>query len=258
MTVAPVFDVTAATFEQEVMERSRTTPVLLDFWADWCDPCKTLGPILERLADEFGGSFLLGRIDSERQPDLAAAFQVQGIPYCVLIDGGRPIDGFQGALSESQVRQFLQRHGIGPAAGAAAPEPAAVEVDPDSPGARLDRALAAARSGAVAQARTELVDFPDDDQRFDRARRLGHTLMFLEAPLDDGAAGAEGLLAGARQRLLAGDSDAAMGQILEAVMADKGFRDGLPRQAMLLCFLLVGEEDERLDSYRRRLATLLY
>lgn len=256
MTVTQVFDVTTATFEQEVMERSKTTPVLLDFWAEWCDPCKTLGPVLERLADEFGGAFLLGKVDSEQQRDLAYAFQVQGIPFCVLLVNGRPVDGFQGALPEEEIRKFLERNSIVPAGGA--PEPAAEEVDPDSPAARLQRALAAAQRGAVAEARAELADFPQDDEDFDRARRLGEAMDFLDAPLDAQGSEVEAVLEGARQELLAGDPGGAMEQILRAVAMDKGYANGLPRQAMLLCFLLVGEDDERLDPFRRRLATLLY
>lgn len=256
MTVSQVFDVTTATFEQEVMERSKTTPVLLDFWAEWCDPCKTLGPVLERLAEEFGGAFLLGKVDSEQQRDLAYAFQVQGIPFCVLLVNGRPVDGFQGALPEEEIRKFLQRNSIAPAGGAA--EAADEEVDPDSPAARLDRALAAARSGAVKEARAELEDFPQDDEGFDRARRLGETMQFLEAPLDEQGSEVEAVLKAAREELLAGNQGGAMEQILQAVAMDKGYASGLPRQAMLLCFLLVGEDDERLDPFRRRLATLLY
>ena len=256
MTVTQVFEVTTATFEQEVMQRSKTTPVLLDFWAEWCEPCKTLGPVLERLADEFGGSFLLGKVDSEQQSDLAYAFQVQGIPFCVLLVDGRPVDGFQGALAEEEIRKFLQKHSIAPAGGVS--EQAEEEVDPDSSAARLQRALAAAASGSVADARAELADFPQDDEDVDRARRLGEAMQFLEASLDEQGSEVEVVLKGAREQLLAGNKGGAMEQILEAVAMDKSYANGLPRQAMLLCFLLVGEEDERLDPFRRRLATLLY
>ncbi len=138
------------------------------------------------------------------------------------------------------------------------PEPEVVAVDPNSPEARLERALAAAASGDVATARQALASFPEEDERSDRARRLEGALRFLEAPLQANGKGAEGMLAAARQSLLGGDLETAMETILGAVGIDKAFRDGLPRQAMLLCFLIVGEDDERVDDYRRRLATLLY
>jgi putative thioredoxin len=257
MTASGAFDVTAATFQKAVVEKSMTTPVLLDFWAAWCGPCKTLGPVLEKLADEYQGSFLLGKVDTEREQELAYAFQVQGIPFCVLVDGGRPVDAFQGAVREAEVRQFLRRTGIEPAAPAVSAKPVPA-IDPASPEGRLQRAVAAVAAGDAAAARSALEGFPEEDERIDRVRRLQDGLDFLEAQLDPKAAGAEGALGRAREAFRRQSYDAAMESVLEAVAADRTFRKGLPRRAMLLCFLAVGEESETLDSYRRRLATLLY
>lgn len=254
-----VRDVTAATFQKEVVERSMTRPVLLDFWATWCAPCRTLGPVLERLADEYHGAFELGKVDSDREQDLAYAFGVQGIPFCVLVDGGRPVDAFQGALPEAEVRRFLQRNGVEPMVPAT-PEPAppAAPVDPSSPAARFDRARQAAGRGDAAAVREALADFPEEDERVGAAQRLLDGAEWLAAKLDANGPPAERALAAAQQRLAAQDVRGAMDQLIESVTADKAHRGGLARKAMLACFVVVGEQEEVLDDYRRRLATLLY
>lgn len=253
-----VFDASAARFQQEVVEQSMTTPVLLDFWAAWCGPCRTLGPVLEKLSVEYAGAFRLGKVDTEREQDLAYAFGVQGIPYCVLVDGGRPVDGFQGALPEAEVRRFLQRNGIEPIVVAPEATPKEPEVDPNSPAARILTALAAARRGDAAAVRASLEKFPEEDELADRAQRILGGLDWLEAQLANSGAAAETALLGARDAFLKGDLDGAMQRLLDSVAADKGHRAGLARKAMLLCFVAVGEDDERLDGVRRRLATLLY
>jgi putative thioredoxin len=102
-----VFDVTEETFNTEVAARSRTTPVIVDLWADWCGPCKQLSPVLEKLANEAAGAWVLAKIDVDANPRLAQAFQAQSIPMVVAIIGGQMVDAFLGALPESQIRQWL-------------------------------------------------------------------------------------------------------------------------------------------------------
>jgi putative thioredoxin len=182
---------------------------------------------------------------------------VQGIPFCVLMQQGRPVDAFSGALSEREVVAFLERHGVRPAGRESVVEAEPTAADPDSPEGRLEVARAAAAAGDVQAARAALQDFPEEHERFDVAQRLLGGLGWLEASLDDSGP-AERELAAARRCLLARDLSGAMEAILASVSADRGFRDGLARRAMLLCFVVVGEDDEALDDYRRRLATLLY
>jgi putative thioredoxin len=102
-----VFDVTEATFETDVLERSRTVPVVMDLWAEWCGPCKQLSPVLERLANEAAGDWVLAKVDVDANPQLSAALQVQSIPMVVGVIGGQLMPGFLGALPEAQVRQWL-------------------------------------------------------------------------------------------------------------------------------------------------------
>jgi putative thioredoxin len=104
-----VFDVTEATFETDVLERSRTVPVVMDLWAEWCGPCKQLSPVLEKLADEAAGAWLLAKVDVDANPQLSAALQVQSIPMVLAVIGGQLVPGFLGALPESQVRQWLSQ-----------------------------------------------------------------------------------------------------------------------------------------------------
>ncbi|NBY03827.1 MAG: thioredoxin, partial [Betaproteobacteria bacterium] len=105
-----MIDVTVENFEAEVLQASTQVPVLVDFWAPWCGPCKSLGPVLEKLETDYGGRFKLVKINSDDEQQLAQAFGIRSIPTCVLLKGGKPADGFMGALPEGKVREFLDKH----------------------------------------------------------------------------------------------------------------------------------------------------
>ncbi len=253
MDALHTIEITAENFQLEALQQSTQIPVLLDFWADWCAPCRTLGPILEKLAEEYGGSFILGKVNTEVEQDLAAAFQVRSIPFVVLLDGGKPVDGFNGALPEAEVRRFLKRANIEPVVQAGKP----VEVAPDSPAGRFDRALTAVRRGDVAAAQAALDGFPPEDDLAANADRLRDGLPFVAGgPLPASPAAAP--LALARDHFLAGRVQAALDALLESVTLDRRLADGLARRAMLLCFLVLGEDHDVSDDYRRRLTTMLY
>ncbi len=126
---ANVFDATQLNFEADVIQASLTTPVLVDFWAPWCGPCKTLGPILEKVVDDYAGKLRLAKVDTDAEMQLAAVFGIRSLPTVVLVKDGQMVDGFMGALPESGVRQFVEKH-VG------APAPAD---DPNCRRARADR-----------------------------------------------------------------------------------------------------------------------
>ena len=205
-TASPhVFDATAETFETDVLQSSLQTPVLVDFWAEWCGPCKTLGPILEKLAGEYNGAFRLAKVDVDKEQQLAAAFQIRSIPTVLLVKDGQLVDGFPGALPEGQLREFLTHHGIEPGAPQedAAPEEIApeppvdphaevmrlrklVEAEADKPEHRLDLALALLQTGNAHEAEQLLDALPANlahDERAVRARaRLGFAALLKDAP----------------------------------------------------------------------------
>ncbi len=156
-----MIDVTIENFESEVIAASMEVPVLVDFWAPWCGPCKVIGPLLEKLEVAYGGRFKLVKIDSDQEQQLAGAFGIRSIPTCILLMGGRPVDGFQGAMPEGQIRAFLDKH-LPP--GEDLPEEALEE---EAPAAALDDA---GRLQLLAQA---VADHPDDDDaRFDFVKAL--------------------------------------------------------------------------------------
>jgi len=284
MTDLPhVIDVTAETFESQVLQQSLQTPVLVDFWATWCGPCKSLGPILEKLAGEYGGAFVLAKVDVDQQREIAAAFQIRSVPTVFLLVGGQPVDAFQGALPEGELRQFLARHGIEPQAAAAAPDVAApldphaevlrlrqaVEAEPDKDELKLDLALALLRTGAAAEAERLLDALPANlatDDRTVRARaRLGFAALLKDAPpvqvLEQAiAANPDDLKARhllAVHHLVGGDAATGLEQLLEMLRRNREFEDGLPRKALIDAFRVVEDED-LVGQYRRRMASLLF
>jgi putative thioredoxin len=156
-----MIDVTLENFESEVIAASMQQPVLVDFWATWCGPCKVIGPILEKLEADYAGRFKLVKIDSDQERQLAAAFGIRSIPTVILLMNGQPVDGFMGALPEGQVRQFLDKHLPAPEEMPAEEEEAIEEPGAADPAAQLERL-----QHAVA------TDPSNDDARFDYVKAL--------------------------------------------------------------------------------------
>ncbi len=283
--LAHVFDATTETFEAEVLQKSLQVPVLVDFWATWCGPCKTLGPILEKLAGEYNGAFELAKVDVDREQQIAAAFQIRSVPTVFLIKGGQLVDGFPGVIPEGQLREFLKQHGIEPAAAAVEATEAealpldpqaeiaalreAISAEPDKEELKLDLALALLRTGATAEAAQLIEALPANLATDDRAIRARARLDFASALQDAPAAdvlaqrvAANGDDLQARHllgvhHLLAGEDEAALEQFLAMLQRDRGFQEGLPRKALIDAFRVIEDED-LVGRYRRRMSSVLF
>jgi putative thioredoxin len=262
----------------------------VDFWATWCGPCKTLGPILEKLADEYAGAFKLAKVDCDKEQQLAGMFGVRSIPTVVLIQGGQIVDAFSGALPESQVREFLKRHRVEPASRIEAPAqevdddgavPAetpqaaiarieqALVADPDNAGLKLDLALARARGGDTGNAQSTLDTLPVDLAEDDRARALaallamhqslaaippaGELLARVDRDPRDFAA-LDGL--GVRE-LLGGDATSALDHWLAILAGDRNWNEGQARRRLLDAFRIV-HDDALVSATRRKMSSLLF
>ena len=168
-----MIDVTLENFEQEVIAASMTQPVLVDFWAPWCGPCKAIGPILEKLEGDYGGAFKLVKINSDDEQQLAAAFGIRSIPTVVLMSGGQPVDGFMGALPEGKVREFLDKH---VQAAPAIEEEEEEELPPEDEGLADDPAAQLEKLQHTVAANPS-----DDDARFDYVKALLHAGRVADA-----------------------------------------------------------------------------
>ncbi|MBD9534828.1 MAG: thioredoxin [Stenotrophomonas sp.] len=279
-----VFEATTETFEADVLQKSLQTPVLVDFWATWCGPCKSLGPILEKLAGEYNGAFELAKVDVDKEQQIAAAFQIRSVPTVFLIKDGQIVDGFPGAMPEGQLREFLTQHGVMPAEASTDAEPEALPLDPqaevaalrqaivaepDKAELKLDLALALLKTGAAEEAGQLLDALPANLSTDDRAVRARARLDFGNALRDAPAAAtlaqrvqADGNDLEARYQLgvhhlLGGEDEAALEQFIEMLRIDRGFRDSLPKKTLIDAFRVIEDED-LVGRYRRRMSSLLF
>ena len=272
-----VFDVTEEAFNNDVVLRSRSTPVIVDLWAEWCQPCKQLSPVLEKLANEAGGTWALAKVDVDANPRLAQAFQAQSIPMVVAIVGGQMVDAFVGVMPEAQIKQWLtqvfsvaEQLGVQVAGPAAQAEP---EGEADEPFDNLPPALAAARDAmetgdldAAAQALEKaLSNAPSDPLAKSWLAQVN--LMRRVSASDpatvsrDAAAHPDdvnGQLKVADFEMASGDAEKAFDRVLAVIKRTAGPERNTARLHLLDLFEILPPDDERLKKARTQLTLLLF
>jgi len=278
-------NVTSANFDEAVLRASASRPVLVDFWAPWCAPCRALAPILDRLAAEYAGRFTLVKLNTDEEPELAATYGIRGIPNCKLFVDGKVAREFTGALPESALRAFLVEALPSPAgpivaaaksllasdaAGALSKLDEALGIDPRNEDALLTRVEALLALRRAAQARTALEALERDMPLLRDERRLA-ALKARAAFVDDGEADLAELsrkasatpidcaakLAYARALAAAGDYEAALAEALAVVRADRAFDNDAGRRTMLMVFDALPRDSELARRYRRQLAAVV-
>jgi len=283
MDAMHTIDANQTNFDSAVIQASSNTPVVVDFWAPWCAPCRALGPILEKLAAEYDGRFVLAKVNSDENPELAARYGVRGIPNVKAFVAGEVVDEFSGAVPESAVRRFIENIVPSPAdelrlqaltayrndndvEAALALLDQAQKLDPDSEEIKVDRAGLFVATGRLAEARALIASLAPLTQMDDSVKEL-------EARIDlaEGAAGAsseEALLKriqaderdlDARLQLAhvyvgRGEYRKALEHLLAIVERDRKFGDDAARKTMLKVFELLGGQGELVSEFRKRLA----
>lgn len=279
-----IFEIDQSNYEQIVIQGSHQVPVLVDFWATWCQPCQTLMPLLAKLADEYQGRFILAKINTEEQQEIAAQFGIRSIPTVKLFSQGQPVDEFAGALPETDIRAFLDRHlpresdnavqqaqellSTGDISGAITALQAAQAADPGNPRITMTLAQVLASSGEIEAAEQTLDSLPDDEQSKPEIARLRGQMYFhrlagdasidqLMQQLADNPDDLETRFRLAAAQVMQGDASGALDNFLLVMQKDRKFGDDGARLALLKLFDMLGDEPA-VARYRARMFALLH
>ncbi len=281
-----VFDVTSDDFAAIVLDGSRSRPVLVDFWAAWCNPCRMLTPVLEKLVAEFQGDLILAKVDTEDQRELAAQFGIRSLPTVRLFKDGQPVDEFMGALPEQEIRAFLDKH-ISRASDNLVAEAwhlikqgqldAALKLvetarssDPDNARVQIAYARIKATLGETEEAEAVLAGLSADDQDKPEVLELRARMLFdkvavgapateaLEKTLasDPGNSGARYQLAA--HKVMDGDYEAALELLITLLQKDREYGGDAARKGMLKIFDLLGGSGELVTRYRAKMFNVLH
>jgi len=280
-----IVDIDESNYEQIVIQGSHQVPVLVDFWASWCQPCQMLMPLLARLADEYQGRFIVAKLNTEEQQAIAAQFGIRSIPTVKLFRDGAPVDEFMGALPEAEIRAFLDRHLpresdntvaeaeqqllAGDADTAIALLTAAREADPANTRVLIALARAQAAAGDLEAASQTLDGLPPEAQDKPEIRHLRGRMFFdriaLQATAPETLAGrveadpadSEARYQLAAQQVMQGDLEAALEGLLQLMQRDRKYGDDAARNALLRLFDMLGD-DPAVTRYRARMFNLLH
>lgn len=283
---AEAFEVDEASFGERVVEKSHAAPVLVDFWAAWCAPCRALAPILEAVVESLRGRVVLAKVDSDRNQDLALRYNVRSLPTVMLFRRGQVVDQFVGAQPESRIRAFLEPHLArdsdrhlataaelwdgGDSDGAIEALHEGFASDPDNP--RLRQALIECLISArrLEEAERALEDAPPKLREEEPFKRLTIRLEFsklasesppedeLRAVLEREPANSAARYRLAMRQLAEARYEPGMDELLELLRRDRGYGDGAARKKLLSAFELLGGDGPLVSQYRNRLSSLLY
>lgn len=281
-----IFEANMENFQQKVMEASSTTPVLVDVWAEWCAPCKQLMPLLEKLAEEYQGGFMLAKVNADEQQQLTASLGVRSLPTIILVKDGQAVDGFNGALPESEIRKVLDKHVEAPeedpyekahrlwesgdVEGALAILTEMNQKDPEDLKVLIDLAQLKAEMGDLETAEQVLESLPPEEKMQHQARQLAARIKFLkqsaelppikdlEMALEQDPKDPHALHQLSLHHILQENNAQAMELLIRLMQSDSKYKDEVAKTTLIELFDKLGNNNPDVRTYRRKLYTLMH